>query len=130
MNLHLFWESSPVIIIHTICAFLALGLGIAMYGRQKGTRSHKIIGRIFAVLMLFVATSAIFIKGLNGDKFSFIHIFVIVTYVGLFQAFYHIRKKDVRRHKKAVAGLFFGALLIPGIVSFFPGRLMWVVVFG
>lgn len=130
MNLSAFFNASPVIIIHALTAFVALGLGTAMFMRRKGTKSHKMIGRMFAVLMFVVAVSAIFIRNINDGGFSFIHIFVIVTFVALFQTFYHIRKGNIAKHKSAVKGLFFGALLIPGLFSFMPGRLMWVTFFG
>lgn len=130
MNLDIFFDAPPVIIIHSLAAFLAFGLGILMFVRKKGTKSHKMIGKVFAVLMAVTAFSAIFIRLINDGAFSFIHIFVIVTFVALFQTFYHIRKGNIAGHKSAVKGLFFGALLIPGALSFLPGRLMWVVFFG
>lgn len=130
MNFDPFLSASPAIIIHTICAFAALGLGIAMWVRRKGTSSHKQIGRIFAILMLITAISALFIRHTNNGSFSFIHLFVPLTFLGVFQAVYYVRKGDIARHKNAVRGMFFGALLIPGFLSFLPGRLMWVTFFG
>ena len=130
MHLDVFFGAPLVIIIHTLCAFGALALGIIMFARKKGTTSHKMIGRLFALLMALVAISAIFIRQINDGAFSFVHIFVVVAFIALFETFYHIRKGNIKKHKSAVKGLFFGALLIPGIISFFPGRLMWVVFFG
>lgn len=130
MNLDVFFSASPVIIIHTLTAFVALGLGIAMWVRKKGTPSHKMIGRLFVTLMAVVAFTAIFIKGLNGDNFSFIHIFVPVTFFAIGEIFFYVRRGNLKGHKRAAKGLFFGALLIPGFLSFLPGRLMWQVAFG
>ena len=130
MNLDIFFDAPLVIIIHSLFAFVALSLGIAMFLRKKGTKSHKMIGRMFALFMAVVAISAIFIRNINDGSFSFVHVFVIVTFTALFQTFYHIRKGNIAKHKSAVKGLFFGALLIPGALSFLPGRLMWSVFFG
>jgi len=130
MNLDLFFSASPAIVFHTVFAFLALGLGIAMFLRKKGTPSHKFIGKIFVLAMAITALSALFIKGLNGDKFSFIHLFVPLSFYAIWELFYYVRKGNIKKHEKAVKGLFFGALLIPGFLSFLPGRLMWRVVFG
>lgn len=130
MNFAPLLNASPAIIIHTLCAFGALALGIAMWVRRKGTTSHKHMGRVFAVLMFVTAFSAIFIRHINDGKFSFIHLFVPLTFLGIFQAIYYVRKGDIKRHKNAVRGMFFGALLIPGFLSFLPGRLMWVTFFG
>lgn len=129
MNWEYFTGVGLAIQIHMVAALTALCLGIVMFSRQKGTPSHKMIGRIFAILMFLTAFSAIFIRHLNNGKFSWIHIFVIVTFVALFETFYYIRKGDVKRHKQAVTGLFFGALLIPGFFSLMPGRTMWMLFF-
>ena len=130
MNFEPLLNASPAIIIHTVCAFVALGFGVAMWMRRKGTSSHKHIGRIFALLMFVTAVSALFIRHINNGSFSFIHLFVPLTFLGIIQAIYYVRKGNIKRHKSAVRGLFFGALLIPGFLSFLPGRLMWVTFFG
>ncbi len=129
MNWEYYTEASTAIQIHMIAALVALILGILMLLRQKGTASHKMIGRIFAALMFVTAFSAIFIRQLNEGRFSWIHIFVIFTFVALIETFYHIRKGNLKGHKRAVMGLFFGALLIPGAFSFLPGRTMWMLFF-
>ena len=123
-------NASPAIQIHLVAAFLALGLGIAMWMRPKGTRGHKLVGRGFIVLMIVTAFSAIFIRQINNGDFSFIHLFVPLTFLGVWQAITRIRRKDVKGHVKAVKGMFFGALLIPGALSFLPGRHLWMVFFG
>ena len=97
--------------------------------RRKGMPSHKMIGRVFAVLMIVAATSAIFIRTINQGSFSWIHIFVPITFIGLYQAISAVRKGDIIRHRRHVKGLFFGALLIPGIFAFMPGRTMWMLFF-
>jgi len=130
MNLDIFFLARPVVIVHTLTALVALGLGTAMWLRKKGTRSHKVIGRLFVVFMAFVAISAYFIRGLNGDRLSFIHLFVPLTFFAIGEIFYYVRKGNIKGHERAAKGLFFGALIIPGIISFMPGRLMWHVVFG
>ncbi len=130
MNIDLFLNARPVVIAHTLCAFVALFIGIAMFLRAKGTPSHKVLGKIFVMFMALTALSALFITGLNGRYWSFIHLFVPLTFYAIWELFHYIRKGNTKKHEKAVKGLFFGALLIPGITSFFPGRLMWHVVFG
>lgn len=130
LNLQIFPDLPLAVQIHIVTALSALVLGIAMFARRKGTPSHKIIGKLFLALMLIAATSAIFIRYLNDGSFSWIHIFVPVTVFAAWETVHHIRKGNLRGHKRAVKGLFFGALLIPGFFSFLPGRTMWVMVFG
>jgi uncharacterized membrane protein len=88
------------------------------------------IGRLFLALMLITAIAAIFIREINGGHFSWIHIFVPITFFASWEAVHFIRKGNLKRHKRAVKGLFFGALLIPGVLSFMPGRIMYLLVFG
>ncbi len=130
MNIEAFLSASPAVIIHTACAFGALGLGTAMWLRKKGTPSHKMIGRIFVVFMAITAFTALFITGINGDRYSWIHLFVPLTFLAIAQIFYYVRKKDIKSHQGAARGLFFGALLIPGLAAFLPGRLLWHVTVG
>jgi len=123
-------EASPVVQIHLVGALAALTLGIVMGLRPKGTRSHKMIGRSFIVFMLVTAISSYWIRDLNRGNLSWIHIFIPLTLFASWQTIYYIRKGDVTRHKRAVTGMFFGALLIPGLFSFAPGRRLWLVFFG
>jgi len=130
MNFEILLSSSPAILIHTFAAFTALFLGIIMFIRRKGTPSHKIIGRLFVLFMAVTAISALWITGINGKYWSWIHLFVPLSFYAIWELFYHLRKGNIEKHKKAVQGLFFGALLIPGIIAFLPGRRLWHVFFG
>ena len=130
MRLDILWAAGPAVIIHTLCALAALGLGIAMFLRKKGTPSHKVIGKIFVLFMAITALSALFITGLNGEHWSWIHLFVPLTFYSIWELFRWVREGNIKKHEKAVRGLFFGALLIPGIIAFMPGRRLWYVVFG
>lgn len=130
MNIDIFLQSSPAVIIHTLVAFIALGLGVTMFVRRKGTPSHKVIGRLFILFMAVTAISALFIRMINDGRFSFIHLFIPLTFFAIWETIHFVRKGNIRRHTRAVKGLFFGALMIPGILSFLPGRTMWHVFFG
>lgn len=130
MGISYFFEASLAIQIHIVAALVALCLGIWMFTRRKGDKAHRLGGKIFLVFMLMTATSAIFIRQINEGSFSWIHIFVPVTFIAAWEAVYYIRKGNIRHHKRAVSGMFFGALLIPGLLSMMPGRLMHVIIFG
>lgn len=123
-------NASLAIKIHVVVAFIALGLGITMWLRPKGTKGHKIIGRGFLIFMLVTALSSFWIREINRGSFSWIHIFIPVTLFASWEAVHYIRKGNLKGHKRAVKGMFFGALLIPGFLSFLPGRRMWMLFFG
>ena len=130
MNFDPLTSASPAILIHLVAAVLALIFGTIMWLRPKGTKSHKFTGRAFIVLLLLTAITAIFIREINRGQFSFIHIFVIVTFVGVVQSLQAIKNGNIKKHVKHVKGMFFGALLIPGLLSFLPGRRLFAVFFG
>lgn len=130
MGIEYFFKASPAIQIHIIAALAALMFGILMFVRRKGDKTHRMMGKIFLLFMLTTATSAIFIRQINDGNFWWIHLFIPLTFFASWEAVYYIRKGNVRSHKRAVTGLFFGALLIPGVFAMTPGRLMHVIIFG
>lgn len=130
MNFDPIISASPVIQIHLAASLLALGFGTVMWLRPKGTKSHKLTGRMFMVLMLLTAFSAIFIQEINRGQYSFIHLFVPLTLIGVVQSLWAIKNRNIKKHIHHVKVLFFAALLIPGIFTMFPGRRLWAVFFG
>jgi uncharacterized membrane protein len=117
--------------IHAAAATAAMALGAAILFRRKGTRVHKMLGRIWVGLMLIVATSAVFINEIRLiGPFSPIHIFVIFTYVGLWQAIREIRRGNVQAHQAGMKSIYLGALLLTGAFTLLPGRRMHEVLFG
>ena len=43
---------------------------------------------------------------------------------------WRIRRKDVKGHRRAMLGVYFGGLIIAGALTFYPGRLMYRLFFG
>lgn len=129
MNAEYFTGASLAVQIHILVAVGAFCLGGYILMRRKGTKAHKMAGRIFGAFMLVTAMSAIFIRQINNGAFSWIHIFVPITFIGLYQAVTSIRKGNVKAHRKHVLTLYFAALMIPGLLSFLPGRTMWMMFF-
>ncbi len=124
--------SAPLVIqIHALAALSATLLGALVLFRPKGTPAHKLMGRIWVVLMLVTATSAIFINEIRLiGPFSPIHIFVLVTYGTLFEAIRQIRRGNVAAHQAAMKTLYLAALLLTGAFTLLPGRRMSAVLFG
>jgi len=117
--------------IHATAAVAAMLLGAVVLVRRKGTPVHKLLGRLYAALMLVVATSALFINEIRlWGPFSPIHIFVVVTYVSVAVAVWRIRQGDVVGHRAAMVSLYFGALFLTGAFTLLPGRRMHDVLFG
>jgi len=128
MNFEIFFAAPWHIQLHAGAAFAAVGLGAAQLIAPKGTIPHRQLGYVWVILMLIVATTAIFIR--PGGGFSWLHLFVPLTYAGVAGLIWQARKGLVARHRANVLGLYLGALIIPGALSFLPGRLMWHVAAG
>ncbi|MEW4449007.1 DUF2306 domain-containing protein [Qipengyuania sp. JC766] len=126
-NLH-HYAKLPII-VHVATVLPAIPLGGYLLLAPKGTKRHKQLGKIWLLLMLATATSAIFIQSSGG--FSFIHIFVPVTFHAAWKVVATARKGDIAGHKKHLVFTYLAALMIPGIFAFvLPGRLMNVMLLG
>lgn len=125
-----FARTSLLIQVHVIAALSAVLVGLVQFLAPKGTVPHRTLGYSWAILMLITVFTAIFIRQVNDGNFSFIHIFVPITLMGLFGVISHARKMETDKHRNAVFSLFIGALIVPGLFAFMPGRLMWQMFFG
>ena len=96
---------------------------------RKGTAMHKRLGKLWLVLMLITATTAIFIQ--TSGSFSWIHLFVPLTFHAAWKVMTTARKGDIRGHRNHLVRTYLLALMIPGIAAFLiPGRMMNVMLFG
>ncbi|WP_394693020.1 DUF2306 domain-containing protein [Hyphobacterium sp.] len=125
-----FFRAPLIIQIHAGAALSALLLGAVQLLAPKGTIPHRTLGYVWAGLMFTTAITAIFIREINDGNFSFIHIFVPLTLMGLYGMITHARAMRTDKHRNAVLGLFLGALVVPGLFAFMPGRLMFQMFFG
>jgi uncharacterized membrane protein len=124
-------EASPTIQIHAFAAMGAFMLGAVQLGAPKGTLPHRIVGSIWVLLMLVVTISAFFIHELRiWGPWSPIHLLAIFTLVMLPVAVWWAHNHAVEHHRRAMLGVFFGALVIAGLFTFVPGRIMHAVLFG
>jgi uncharacterized membrane protein len=120
-----------VIRIHALAAIAAFAIGVVQLAAPKGTIPHRLIGWSWAMLMLGVAVSSLFIHVLRmWGPWSPIHLLSILVLVTLPLAVWHARRHDVRRHRNVMTALFMGALVIAGAFTLLPGRIMHAVVFG
>jgi uncharacterized membrane protein len=81
--------------------------------------------------MLTVAISSLFIHEIRlWGPWSPIHLLSILVLVTLPLAVLHARRHDVGQHRRAMLMLFTGALVIAGVFTFLPGRIMHSAAFG
>jgi uncharacterized membrane protein len=117
--------------LHAFAAMAAFALGVVQLSAPKGTIPHRTVGWVWVVLMLAVSVSAFWIHTIRlWGPWSPIHLLAIFTLIMLPVAVLHARRHRVRQHRIAMLSLFFGALVIAGLFTLFPGRIMHAVVFG
>jgi len=117
--------------LHTWAALAAFVLGVVQFAAPKGTLPHRAVGWIWVGLMATVAVTAFFIHGLRMfGPWSPIHLLAIMVLVLLPLAVLRARQHRVRAHSRTMTGLFLGALVIAGLFTLAPGRVMNAVVFG
>ena len=124
-------DATPAIQFHAFAAIAAFAIGAVQLSAPKGTIPHRLIGWLWAALMLIVAISSLFIHEIRlWGPWSPIHLLSILVLVTLPLAVLHARRHEVRRHRIAMLMLFSGALVIAGIFTFLPSRIMHAVAFG
>jgi uncharacterized membrane protein len=131
MSLAPLLDTAPAIPLHAFAAMAAFALGLAQFAAPKGTLPHRTIGWIWVTLMLLVAGSSFWINEIRQlGPFSLIHLLSIYTLVMVPVAVWKAHNHDVGTHRKLMIYLFLGALLIAGLFTLVPGRIMHRVVFG
>src|SRR5579864_4880751 len=116
---------------HAFAAMASFALGLVQLAAPKGTLPHRTIGWTWVTLMLIVGVSSFWIHSIKlWGIWSPIHLLSIFVLVMLPLAVFAAHRHNVRRHQRAMIGLFAGALLIAGIFTLLPGRIMHAVVFG
>jgi uncharacterized membrane protein len=117
--------------LHAFAAMAAFVLGVVQLAAPKGTLPHRTIGWIWVVLMMTVALSSFWIHRIRlWGPWSPIHLLSIFTLVMLPLAVWKAHRHEVVDHSRIMILMFSGALVIAGLFTLLPGRIMHAVVFG
>ncbi len=131
MSLAPLLDAAPAIPLHAFAAMAAFGLGLVQFAAPKGTLPHRTIGWIWVLLMASVAISSFWINTIRMvGPFSPIHLLSIFTLIMLPLAVWRARRHRVVDHRRIMITTFIGALVIAGLFTLVPGRVMHAVVFG
>src|SRR5580700_4995444 len=124
-------QAIPAIQIHAFAAMTAFVLGVVQLAAPKGTLPHRTLGWIWVTLMVVVSVTAFFIHQLRiWGPWSPIHLLAIFTLIMLPVGVLAAHRHAVKRHRLTMIGIFVGALVIAGLFTLVPGRIMHAVVFG
>ena len=131
MSLAPLLDAAPAIPVHAFAAMAALGLGIVQFAAPKGTLPHRTIGWIWVTLLAGVAVSSLWIHQIRLlGPWSPIHLLSIMVLVLLPLAVISAHRHNVARHSRITIGIFAGGLVIAGLFTLLPGRIMHAVIFG
>lgn len=116
--------------LHIFGALGALLVGALLMWMRKGRLFHRAGGWLWVALAGLVAGSSLFIRGLNGDHLSILHLFTGWTLLTVPLAVLWAKRHEVARHRRMMMGLFYGGFVINLAFAFIPGRTMWQLFFG
>ncbi|WP_315774927.1 MULTISPECIES: DUF2306 domain-containing protein [unclassified Bradyrhizobium] len=123
--------AEPAVLLHAVAAMTAFALGLVQFAAPKGTLLHRTIGWIWGALMAAVAVSSFWIHTIRlVGPWSPIHLLSLYTLAVLPLAVWAAHRHRVAAHRRAMITLFSGALVIAGLFTLLPGRIMHKVVFG
>jgi uncharacterized membrane protein len=131
MSLAPLLDAPRTIPLHAFAAMTAFVLGVVQLVAPKGTLPHRTIGWIWVGLMLAVAISSFWIHQIRlVGPWSPIHLLSIFTLLMLPLGVWKAHCHEVRDHRRIMIAMFSGALVVAGLFTLVPGRIMHAVVFG
>jgi uncharacterized membrane protein len=134
MNLFLLRSASLPVKLHLVVALGALLLGAIQLLGKKGTWAHKVLGRLWVMLMLVICISSFWIRQVMPDSkvfgYSPIHLLSIFVIVQMVRGVYFAKVGNITKHRQVMQYSYIGGLLIAGAFTFYPGRLLYAIFFG
>jgi len=129
-NWALLAEASLAMKIHLATVLAALLLATVQMVGPKGRTLHRVMGWTLAVLLVTTSVASLFIRNQGGGLINPFQVFSIWTLIAVPWGIWAARRHNVRRHASMMAGLYFGGMVLAGLLTFIPGRLMWRLFFG
>lgn len=123
-------DASFAIQFHVATVLPAAMLGAFLLACPKGTPSHRLLGKIWLLLMIATSFSTFFIHGIDVfHGFSPIHLLSLYVIFGSVPAIRAARRHDIRAHRAHVAGMYFGGIVVAGLFTLVPDRIMGSMIF-
>jgi uncharacterized membrane protein len=113
-----------LLVSHVTAALVSVGLGVVQLSRRKGDARHRLLGRVWVVLMLWTAASSFWIRHLRDGAFSWLHVLSLVTLVTVTLGVLAIRRGDVRGHRGNMVGSWLGSGIAMVFAVALPTRMI------
>lgn len=120
-----------IVISHAAAAAGAVVLGAVQLAAPKGRLPHRTLGYVWAALMLWIAAGSFWIHELRlFGPWSPIHLLSVLVLVSVPRAVWRARAHRVDAHRRSMITLYAFALLVAGVFTLYPGRVLHQVLFG
>ena len=110
------------IYIHLLAVIPSLVLGAINLYLEKGTVTHKRIGKTWAILMLITAISSLFI--MPTGSFTWLHLFSILVIFSIPVGVFSIHKGNIKRHTHCMIGAYIGTVISAYFAVVAQGRFL------
>ena len=115
--------------LHVVSAIWTFLIGLVIMLLPKGVGWHKTLGWSWVIGMTLTAGSSFLMTGIFENSYSPIHALSAYTLLGLPFAVAAARRRNIKAHREHMTSMFVGAMVIAGLFTFLPGRLMWSMLF-
>ena len=131
MNWLLLAHAPLAIKLHLATVLPAFAIGTwQIFFSRKGSAMHRSLGVLYLSLMTVTAITTFFIRSIGAGRLSPLQLFIPLTLYGVFGALWNIRRGNIKGHRNAMLGLYWGGLVVAGSLTLLPGRLLYRVFFG
>ncbi len=121
------YQWTPVIIVHAALAVASVGIGAVLLSGRKGTVPHRVLGWIWVLMMAGVAGVSF---AIHREHYSWIHGLSVFTLIMLVVGVSHARRHRRAAHQWTMTSMYIGALIITGLFTLLPGRLIGSALWG
>jgi uncharacterized membrane protein len=118
-------------LLHIGGAMTSLVLGPVILWAPKGTANHKTMGRVWALAMASTCVSSFFMGSFMPmlGQFGPIHLLSVWVSIQLPRGILLARAGKIAQHLSVMRGMYVG-LVVSGLMTFMPGRTLFMMFFG
>ena len=112
------------VVVHLVVALGALAIGPFALWSRKGSTPHRTLGYLWVALMIAAAVSSLFIRDFrlpNLLGYTPIHLLTLATFGGVGFGIWHILRRNVQHHQRAMR-FTYRAALVAGAFALLPQR--------
>lgn len=114
-----------LIVTHVVGALTSVVLGgYQVWRRPKGDARHRLLGRVWVVLILWTAVSSFWIRHINDGAFSWLHVLSVVTLVTVSLGVVSAVRGNIPAHRGNMVGSWLGACGAMVAATAVPGRMI------